>query len=75
MNGLAVQVFGAVAVSLMALFYALEPRRPVFTLLFAFACLASSAYAVAIESWPFAVIEVVWAGVAVRRWRSVGGHQ
>lgn len=63
-----VEIFGAIAVSLMALFYALEDRGPVFILWFALACLASSAYATAISSWPFAVIEFLWAGIALRRW-------
>lgn len=63
-----VEVFGAVAVSLMALFYAFEDRGSIFILLFALACLASSGYAVAIQSWPFAVIEFLWAGIALRRW-------
>lgn len=51
----------------MAIFYALEERSPYYTLLFAGACLASSAYAVRIDSWPFAVVELLWAGVALRR--------
>lgn len=63
-----VEWFGAVAVSLMALFYALEQRSPTFVLLFAGACLASSCYAFAIRSWPFAAVELLWAGIAVRRW-------
>jgi hypothetical protein len=52
----------------MALFYALENRSPIFVLLFAGACVLSSLYAVAIQSWPFAVIELIWAGIAGRRW-------
>ena len=64
---MSVEVFGAVSVSLMAIFYALEERSPFFTLLFSGACLASSAYAVLIQSWPFAVVELLWAGVAARR--------
>ena len=63
-----VELFGAVAVSIMALAYALEDRSPTFVLVFAMACLASSSYAVLIESWPFAIIEFLWAGVALRRW-------
>ena len=66
---LGVEVFGAVAVSLMAAAYALEPRAPVFVLLFALACLASCAYAALIRAWPFAAAELLWAGVAWRRWR------
>lgn len=63
-----IDLFGAVAVSCMALFYALEQRAPIFILLFAGACLASSGYAVAIRSWPFAAIEFLWAGIALWRW-------
>ncbi len=63
-----IEVFGAVAVSLMAVFYALERRSPIFVLLFAFACLAASLYAAAIGSWPFAVIEFLWSGIAANRW-------
>jgi hypothetical protein len=60
--------FGTAAVASMALFYALEKRSPVYVLLFAAACLASSLYAVAIRSWPFAAVELLWAGVALGRW-------
>lgn len=63
-----VDVFGTVAVAAMALFYALEEHSDRFILLFAVACLASSGYAVAIRSWPFATVELLWAGVALRRW-------
>lgn len=72
----AIELFGAAAVASMVLFYALEKRSPVFVLLFVFACLASSAYAAAIRSWPFAVVELLWAGIAFRRWlgaRAAGG--
>ena len=69
-----VEVYGAVSVSCMALFYALEARSPRFILLFAAACLASSGYAVVIRSWPFAFVECVWAGVAFRRWLAVVGQ-
>lgn len=62
-----IELFGALAVSLMAGCYALEARSPVFTLLFACGCVASSAYAALIGSWPFATVEFLWAGVAVRR--------
>ncbi len=64
-----VEAFGALAVGSMALCYALESRSPHFTLAFAFACLGSAGYATAIASWPFAVIELLWSGLALRRWR------
>ena len=69
MSALGVEVFGAVAVTCMAICYALEDRSPRFVLMFAFACAASSLYAVMIRSWPFAVVEILWAAVAVRRWQ------
>ncbi len=63
-------VFGALAVSAMLLFYALEERSPAYVLAFALACLASSAYGFLQGAWPFGVVELIWAGVALRRWRS-----
>ena len=65
-----VEIFGTIAVAAMAGCYALEDRGPHFILLFASACLASSAYAVAIGSWPFAFVEALWSTLAVQRWRS-----
>jgi hypothetical protein len=53
----------------MVLFYALERRSPVFVSLFAGACLAASAYGFLQGAWPFGVVEPVWSGVALRRWR------
>jgi hypothetical protein len=61
-------VFGALAVSAMLVLYALESRSPAFVLGFAIACLASSAYGFLQGAWPFGVIELIWSGVAVRRW-------
>jgi hypothetical protein len=60
--------YGALAVTAMLVFYALEPRSPVFVLAFAFACLASSGYGLLQGAWPFGVVEFVWSGVALRRW-------
>ena len=61
--------FGAAAVTAMLLFYALEDRAAWLVLAFAGACLASSAYGFLQGAWPFGVVELVWSGVAVRRWR------
>ena len=63
-------VFGALAVSAMLLFYALEQRSPAYVLAFAGACLASSAYGFLQGAWPFGVVELIWSGVALRRWLS-----
>ena len=61
-------LFGALAVTAMLVFYALEPRSPVFVLAFAVACLASSAYGFLQGAWPFGVVELIWSAVALRRW-------
>jgi hypothetical protein len=53
----------------MLVFYALEERAPVFLLAFSAACLASSVYGFAQGAWPFGVVELVWAAVALRRWK------
>jgi len=63
--------FGAAAVTVMLVAYALERRGPGWVLLFAAACAASSLYGWISGAWPFGVVEAVWAGVAVRRWRQV----
>ena len=63
-------LFGALAVASMLLFYALEARSAWFVLAFAGACLASSAYGFLQGAWPFGVVELIWSGVALRRWRS-----
>ncbi|HLE79048.1 MAG TPA: hypothetical protein VI687_01510 [Candidatus Limnocylindrales bacterium] len=62
-------VFGALSVGAMLVFYALEHRSRRFVLAFAGACLASSAYGFLQGAWPFGVVELVWSGVALRRWR------
>lgn len=61
--------FGVVAVTTMLVFYALEARSAGFVLAFAAACLASSAYGFLQGAWPFGIVELVWSGVALRRWK------
>ncbi|HKF78265.1 MAG TPA: hypothetical protein VKF59_19145 [Candidatus Dormibacteraeota bacterium] len=68
----AVTVFGVLAVSFMVLMYALERRRREFVLAFAVGCLLSSAYGFLAGAWPFGAVEVIWAGVAVHRFRRLG---
>jgi hypothetical protein len=63
-------LFGLVAVCAMLIFYALEDHSPWFILAFAGACLLASVYGFLQGAWPFGIIEAVWAGVAVHRWRS-----
>jgi hypothetical protein len=64
-------VFGVCALSFMMLMYALERRHPAFILLFACGCLLSSAYGFLAGTWPFGVVEAVWAVVALNRFRSL----
>lgn len=61
-------LFGAAAVTLMLVSYALEQRSPWWVLVFAGACAASSLYGWLAGTWPFGVVEGVWALVALRRW-------
>ena len=65
----ALTLYGVVAVGSMLLFYALEARARVFVLGFAVACLASSGYGFLQGAWPFGVVELIWSGVALQRWR------
>lgn len=62
-------LYGALAVTAMLIFYTFERRSPVFILAFAAACLASSAYGFLPGAWPFGVVELIWSGVALQRWR------
>ena len=61
--------FGVIALTFMLLMYALERRGPRFILAFACGCLLSSAYGFLARTWPFGVVEAIWAGVALRRYR------
>ena len=55
----------------MLVFYALERVSPWFVLAFAGACGFASAYGFLAGTWPFGVVEAVWALVALHRWWSV----
>ncbi|MGV8838838.1 MAG: hypothetical protein ACWA6X_00895 [Bauldia sp.] len=61
---------GLFAVTAMLVTYALEDRSPWFTLAFAAACALGSTYGFLQGAWPFGVVEAIWAGVAIWRWRS-----
>lgn len=65
-----ITLFGVVAVTFMMAMYALEHRHRTFVLAFAAGCLLSSAYGFASGAWPFGVVEIVWAAIALRRWRA-----
>ncbi|MGK6320997.1 hypothetical protein [Sphingomonas sp. DT-204] len=61
-------LFGLAAVTAMLVCYALEARSAWWTLAFAAACLLGSAYGFLQGAWPFGLVELVWAGVAFRKW-------
>ncbi len=61
-------LYGVCAVTVMLIAYALERRSVWWILVFAFACAASSAYGWLAGTWPFGVVEAIWALVALRRW-------
>ena len=63
-------LFGLFAVTAMLVCYALEKRSHWFVLGFALACVLGSLYGFLQGSWPFGLIEFIWALIAVRRWRS-----
>jgi hypothetical protein len=49
--------------------------QPSLRLAFAVGCVLSSGYGFASGAWPFGVVELVWALVAVRRWREHAQHR
>jgi hypothetical protein len=61
--------FGISALSFMMVMYALEPRHPCFVLAFAVGCALASLYGFISGAWPFGVVEVIWALVALRRFK------
>jgi hypothetical protein len=63
-------LFGLFAVTAMVVFYALEQRARGYTLAFAAACVLGSLYGFLQGAWPFGVVELVWAGIAVKKWKN-----
>jgi len=62
-----VELFGTAAATAMVVCYSLEEKGPGYTLAFAGSCLAAAGYAFSIGSWPFFILETVWAVVAALR--------
>ncbi|MEO8717598.1 MAG: hypothetical protein ABI423_05205 [Burkholderiales bacterium] len=60
--------FGLLAVTLMVICYALEARGRGYVLGFAGACVLGSIYGFLQGAWPFGVVEIIWAAIALRRW-------
>jgi hypothetical protein len=68
MNELAITIYGVCALSFMMAMYALERRSPWYILGFAAGCVLSSIYGFLSGAWPFGVVELIWSGVAFRRY-------
>ena len=75
MGSLGITVFGVIALTFMVVMYALERRHPSFVLAFAAGCLLSSVYGFLAGAWPFGLVELVWTGLAARRYLGVRGQR
>jgi hypothetical protein len=60
--------FGVTALTFMLVMYALERRDRRFIVAFACGCALSSVYGFLAGTWPFGVVEAIWAMVAIRRY-------
>ncbi len=69
-SSVAITIYGVCAVTFMMAMYAFERRHRRFILLFALGCLLSSAYGFLSGAWPFGVVEFIWSGIALRRYRA-----
>lgn len=64
----ALTLFGVVAVSIMVLCYALESRSHWYTLGMSACCVAASVYGFLAGTWPFGILEGLWAVIAFYKW-------
>jgi len=65
-----ISAFGVVAAAVMVTSYALELRDRRWIAVFCLACVATAIYAIATDSWLFAILEFIWAAIALRRFRA-----
>ncbi len=70
-----VTIYGVCAVTFMMVMYALEHRGRRFVLAFALGCVLSSIYGFLSGAWPFGVVELMWAGIALRRYLDLAQPQ
>jgi len=64
-----VTIYGVCALTFMMVMYALERRGRGFILAFALGCVLSSVYGFLSGAWPFGVVELIWAGIALHRYQ------
>jgi len=60
--------FGLFAVTATLVCYALESKSHWYVLGFAGGCVLGSIYGFLQGAWPFGLVEIAWALVALRRW-------
>lgn len=61
--------YGVVALTFMMAMYGLERRGRRYVLAFTAGCVLSGIYGFLSGAWPFGVVECVWAGIALQRFR------
>lgn len=66
-----VNIYGSAVLVTMMVFYIHENRNPLFTLLFGIMCIGSSAYGFLAGTWPFGVIEIIWAAFSFRKFQLI----
>ena len=64
-------VYGVTVLTFMMFMYALEGRNRHFVLAFAAGCALSASYGFLSGAWPFGVVEVIWCGIAIHRYRAL----
>ena len=65
-----VTIYGVCVITFMMTMYALERRHRGYIVAFAVGCVLSSVYGFLSGAWPFGVVELVWSGIALRRYLS-----
>ena len=65
-----VTIYGVCVITFMMTMYALEQRHRGYIVAFAVLCVLSSVYGFLSGAWPFGVVELVWSGIALRRYFS-----
>jgi membrane protein implicated in regulation of membrane protease activity len=63
--------YGVAVLTFMMLMYALEHRGPAFVAAFAIGCALASSYGFLAGTWPFGVVEAIWAVIAARRYHAL----
>jgi hypothetical protein len=68
---MAITIYGVCALTFMMAMYALEHHGRGYVLGFAAGCVLSSIYGFLAGAWPFGIVELIWAGIALRRYREL----